>query len=100
MPRGKPNQADQIILKLRAAELELALGKTITEAAKKIGVAEQTYYRWKKKYSGLRIDHTKRFNAVRKEIAAPKPTEPEPGHSLADRFPAIVTPPRFLYQCL
>ena len=43
MPRGKREQADQIILKLREAELELSRGKTVPEAAKKIGVTEQTY---------------------------------------------------------
>ena len=45
MPRGKREQADQIILKLREAELELSRGKNVPEAAKKIGVTEQTYYR-------------------------------------------------------
>ena len=46
MPRVKREQAEQIILKLRAAELELSRGRTVPEAAKKIGVTEQTYYRW------------------------------------------------------
>ena len=54
MPRGKREQADQIILKLREAELELSRGKTVPEAAKKFGVTEQTFYRWKQKYGGLR----------------------------------------------
>ncbi len=42
MPRGKREQADQIILKLREAEWELSRGKTVPEAAKKIGVSERT----------------------------------------------------------
>ena len=69
MPRGKREQADQIILKLREAELELSRGKTVPEAAKKIGVTEQTYYRWKKKYGGLRMDQAKRLKDLEKENA-------------------------------
>ena len=56
MPRGKRIAAEQIIAKLREAEVELAQGKKVPEAAKKIGITEQTYYRWKKKYGGLRVD--------------------------------------------
>ena len=69
MPRGKREQADQIILKLREAELELSRGKIVPEAAKKIGVTEQTYYRWKKKYGGLRMDQAKRLKDLEKENA-------------------------------
>ena len=56
MPRGKPEQMEQIIPKLREVEFEPGRGKTVAEAVKKIGVTEQTYYRWKKKFGGLRID--------------------------------------------
>lgn len=52
MARGKKFAAEQIIAKLREAEVELARGKKVPEAAKKIGVTEQTYYRWKKEYGG------------------------------------------------
>ncbi len=69
MPRGKREQADQIILKLREAELELSRGKTVPEAAKKIGVTEQTYDRWKKNYGGLRMDQAKRLKELEKENA-------------------------------
>ena len=69
MPRGKREQADQIILKLREAELELSRGKNVPEAAKKIGVTEQTYYRWKKKYGGHRMDQAKRLKDREKENA-------------------------------
>ncbi len=69
MPRGKREQADQIILKLREAELELSRSKTVPEAAKKIGVTEQTYYRWKKKHGGLRMDQAKRLKDLEKENA-------------------------------
>jgi len=67
MPRGKKISAEQIIAKLREAEVELARGKKVPEAAKKIGVTEQTYYRWKKEYGGLRVDQAKRLKDLEKE---------------------------------
>ena len=69
MPRGKKELAEQIIPKLREVEVEVGRGKTILEAAKKIGVTEQTYYRWKKKFGGLRIDQAKRLKDLEKENA-------------------------------
>jgi hypothetical protein len=42
-------------------EVEVACGKIVAESGKKIGVAEQTYYRWKKKFGGLRVDQAKRL---------------------------------------
>ena len=67
MPRGKPEQAEHIIPKLREVEVEVGRGKTVAEAVKKIGVTEQTYYRWKKKYGGLRMDQAKRLKELEKE---------------------------------
>ena len=67
MPRGKKEQAEQIIPKLREVEVEVGRGKTVAEAVKKIGVTEQTYYRWKKKYGGLRMDQAKRLKELEKE---------------------------------
>jgi len=67
MPRGKAEQAEVIIRKLREVEVELGRGKTVAEAVKKIGVTEQTYYRWKKKFGGLRMDQAKRLKELEKE---------------------------------
>ena len=67
MPRGKKIPAEQIIAKLREAEVELARGKTVLEAAKKIGITEQAYYRWKKEYGGLRVDQARRLKELEKE---------------------------------
>jgi putative transposase len=53
MPRGKKELAEQITPELREVEFEVGRGKTVLEAVKKIGVTEQTYYRWKKKFGGL-----------------------------------------------
>jgi transposase len=67
LPRGKAEQAEVIIPKLREVEVDLGRGKTVAEAVKKIGVTEQTYYRWKKKYGGLRMDQAKRLKELEKE---------------------------------
>ena len=69
MPRGKKVSSEQIISKLREAEVDLAQGKTVAQVCKKLGVAEQTYYRWKKEYGGLRVDQAKRLKALEKENA-------------------------------
>jgi len=60
---------EQIIHKLREAEVDLARGKSIPEACKKIGVVEQTYYRWRKEYGGLRTDQAKQLKELEKENA-------------------------------
>ena len=49
--------------------MELARGKTVPEACKQIGVTEQTYYRWRKEYGGLRMDQAKRLKELEKENA-------------------------------
>jgi putative transposase len=69
MPQAKKHTAEEIISKLRVAELEIAKGRTTAEAAKKIGVTEQTYYRWRKEYGGLRTDQAKRLKELEKENA-------------------------------
>ena len=48
--------AEQIIAKLREAEVELAKGQAIPKVVRKLGITEQTYYRWRKEYGGLRTD--------------------------------------------
>jgi len=64
---SKRFKAEEIIRKLREAEVEQAHGRTVPQACKKIGVAQQTYYRWRKDYGGLRIDQAKRFKELEKE---------------------------------
>ena len=60
---------EQIINKLREAEVILSQGSTIGEASRKIGVTEQTYYRWRKEYGGLRIEQAKKLKSLEKENA-------------------------------
>ena len=59
--------AEQIISKLREAEVELAKGQTAAEMCRKLGVTEQTYYRWRREYGGLRVDQAKRLKELEKE---------------------------------
>ena len=47
--------------------MDQAKGRTVAQACKKIGVTEQTYYRWRKEYGGLRMDQAKRFKELEKE---------------------------------
>ena len=66
---SKRLKAEQIIPKLREAEVELAKGRTVSQVAKNLGVTEQTYYRWRKEYGGLRMDQAKRLKELEKENA-------------------------------
>jgi len=59
--------SEQIISKLREAEVLLAKGMSVTQASKQIGVVEQTYYRWRKEYGGLKVAQAKRFKELEKE---------------------------------
>ena len=58
---------EQIIVKLREAEIIESKGLTQVEAAKKLGIAEQTLIRWRKEYGGLRVDQARRFKELEKE---------------------------------
>jgi len=60
---------DQIISKLREAEVELAKGLKVPEVARKLGISEFTYYRWRKEYGGLRTDQARRFKELERENA-------------------------------
>ena len=63
----KRHTAEQIIGKLRTAEIELAKGLSTAEVVRKLGITEQTYYRWRKEYGGLRLDQAKRLRELEKE---------------------------------
>ena len=63
----KRHTAEQIISKLREAEVHLAKGTKMPQVCRKLGVTDQTYYRWRKEYGGVRTDQVKRFKEVEKE---------------------------------
>jgi putative transposase len=58
---------EQIIRKLREAERLLGEGKTIPEAAKELGVSEQTFHRWRNQYGGMKADDAKRLKELDRE---------------------------------
>ena len=66
MPK-KANTPEQIINKLREAEILLSQGKSISNACKKIGITDQTYYRWRKQYGGMRVDQARRLKELEQE---------------------------------
>ncbi len=68
MPR-KRYKAEEIIGKLREAEVALAEGATVPEVVRRIGVSEPTYYRWRKEYGGLRLDQARRLKELERENA-------------------------------
>ncbi len=67
--RKKRHSAEQIVKKLRTAEVELARGATIKEACKKLGITDQTYYRWRKEYGGLQVGQARRLKELERENA-------------------------------
>src|SRR5512140_2335237 len=60
---------EQIIRKLREGERLLGEGKTIPEAAKELGISEQTYHRWRNQYGGMKADDAKRLKELERENA-------------------------------
>ncbi len=59
--------AEQIINRLREAEVLISQGATTAEASRRIGVTDQTYYRWRREYGGMRIEQARRLKEVEKE---------------------------------
>ena len=59
--------AEEIIGKLREAEVVLAQGEAVAQVARRLGVAEPTYYRWRREYGGLRVDQAKRLKELERE---------------------------------
>jgi transposase-like protein len=60
---------EQIIKKLREAEILINKGQNVAEVIRKLGVSEQTYYRWRKEYGGMGIEQTKRLKELERENA-------------------------------
>jgi putative transposase len=66
MKRFKP---EQIVNLLRQIEVEIANGKTTPQACKEAEITQQTYYRWRKEYGGLKLDQAKRLKELERENA-------------------------------
>lgn len=67
MARAKRHTAEEIVNKLRQAEVELSKGATIAHACKQNGVTDQTYYKWRREYGGLKVTQAKRLKDLEKE---------------------------------
>ena len=63
----KRHTAEQIIHKLREAEVGLASGKRVAEVVRDLGVAEQTYYRWRREYGGMKVSQARRLKELERE---------------------------------
>ncbi len=69
MPKGKKFGAEEIVTKLRLAEVELSRGQSVEEVCKKLQISPQSFYRWRKEYGGLEIDQAKRLKDLERENA-------------------------------
>ena len=66
---AKRYSTEQIIVKLRQAEIEMGRGLNVPEACRKLGISEQTFYRWRKRYGGLDRSEVRRLKALEQENA-------------------------------
>ena len=60
-------KAEQIIRMLREAEVELSKGQTVVHVSRKLGITDQTYYRWRKEYGRMKVDQAKRLKELEVE---------------------------------
>ncbi len=94
---ARKHKPEEIIGKLREAEIVLAQGGTVADACRHIGVTEQSYYRWRKEYGGLKMDQARRMKELEKENARLRRhyNTVRPHSSLGYRPPApeAATPP-------
>lgn len=67
MPRKRRYSTEQIIIKLREADVLLSQGRSTEEISKMLEVSKQTYYRWRKEYGGLNMTQAKRLKELEKE---------------------------------
>jgi putative transposase len=65
----KKHKPEQIVTLLRQIEVEIANGKTTPQACKEAEITQQSYYRWRKEYGGLKLDQAKRLKELEKENA-------------------------------
>ena len=64
-PKGYP--AEQVIMKLREAEVLLSQGQTVKQVCRALEVSEQTYYRWRREYGGMNMTQAKKLKELEKE---------------------------------
>jgi transposase-like protein len=64
---GKRFKAEEIVMKLREVELALGKGMDVVQASRQTGISEQSYYRWRKEYGGMKINQAKRYKELEHE---------------------------------
>ena len=69
MARKKAHTPEEIVAKLRQAEVLVGQGKTVADAVRAIGVTEPTYYRWRTEFGGLKLEQVKRLKELERENA-------------------------------
>ncbi|TXN71528.1 transposase, partial [Methylobacterium sp. WL18] len=69
MRRGQKTNAEQVVLKLRQIEVQTAQGKSLALACRDAEISEQSYYRWRKEYGGLKVDQAKKMKDLERENA-------------------------------
>jgi len=69
MAKRQRHTPEQIISKLREAEVKTAKGTAIAQACKDLAITEQTYYRWRKEYGGMKLDQARRLKQLEGENA-------------------------------
>lgn len=69
MAKKQRHTPEQIIAKLREAEVKLAKGTAVGQVCKELGVTEPTYYRWRTEYGGMKLDQARRLKDLEKENA-------------------------------
>ena len=65
--KKKRHKPEEIVGKLREARMEIGKGGTVDQACRKLGVSEQTYYRWKREYGGMEVDQLSRLKELERE---------------------------------
>jgi putative transposase len=65
--KGKKHTPEQIIRKLREAEMMIAAGKTIGQVAQALAISEQTFHRWRNQYGGMKAEEAKRLKKLEEE---------------------------------
>jgi len=64
---GKRFKAEEIVMKLREVELAMNKGLDAAQACRQAGVSEQSYYRWRKEYGGMKLDQAKKYKELERE---------------------------------
>ena len=66
---GKRYKAEEIVMMLREVELSINKGVDVVQACRQAGISDQSYYRWRKEYGGMKIDQAKRYKELERENA-------------------------------